>query len=258
MSHHHDGLTHLVHGVANEAQDLRARVEIDIAGGLVGEDHLRLAGQRPCHRHALLLATRQLAGPVLEAVGQAGGADHLVDPVGVARAAGEVHRQHDVLDGGQRGDQVERLEHEPHVVAAQQREIAFGQGGQVDLADEHLPLGDPVQSRHAVHEGGLARARRPHDGGELSLLERHVDGVECAHRSVARAVDLGGGDGSRRCMRGWSRDRHEASLRGHRPRGCRPACNSTHADLPPTFRFFSGSQGGTPVAGGERSEDVTP
>ena len=71
-----------------------------------------LAGQRPGDGDALLLAAGQLGRPVLEAVAEADGVDDAVEPRLVGLAAGERQRQRDVLGGGQRRDQVERLEDE--------------------------------------------------------------------------------------------------------------------------------------------------
>ena len=47
----------------------------------------------------------------------------LVDPRLVGLAAGEVDRQGDVLAGGERRQQVERLEHEADLLAAQDGEL---------------------------------------------------------------------------------------------------------------------------------------
>ena len=65
---HHDGLAHVVDGPPHEAEDLGAAARVEVAGGLVGEDHLGPAGQRPGHGHPLLLAARQLGRAVLQPV----------------------------------------------------------------------------------------------------------------------------------------------------------------------------------------------
>ena len=65
---HDDGLAQLPHGPAHEVEDLGAGAAVEVAGGLVGEDDLRPPGQGPGHRHPLLLAAGELAGPVLEPV----------------------------------------------------------------------------------------------------------------------------------------------------------------------------------------------
>src|SRR5215207_9080534 len=73
---HHDRLAELLHGARHEPQDLATRAAVEVAGWLVGEDHLWLAGERSGHRHPLLLTTGQLAGSVLEAVTETDRVDH--------------------------------------------------------------------------------------------------------------------------------------------------------------------------------------
>ena len=56
---------------------------------------------------------------------EAGGLDDAVEPALVGLAAGQRHRQGDVLDGVERRHQVERLEDEADPVAAQLRELVL-------------------------------------------------------------------------------------------------------------------------------------
>ena len=58
------------------------------------------------------------------------------------------------------------------------------QSAQVDVTDEDLSLGEPVEARHAVEEGGLARAGRAHDGAESTRGELHRHSIEGADRGV--------------------------------------------------------------------------
>src|ERR671910_3305337 len=66
MGHHDDGLGEVVHGLAHEAQHLRSRSRVEVAGRLVGEDDLGSGRQRAGHGHALLLATGHLARAVAQ------------------------------------------------------------------------------------------------------------------------------------------------------------------------------------------------
>ena len=115
--------------------------------------------------------------------------------VAVGLAAGEVHRERDVLEGGERRHQVERLEDEADPVAAQLGELLVVERGEVDVADEDLAVGEVVEPGEGVHQRRLAGARRAHDGGEAAGGELDVDAVEGADGAVALAVDLGGADG---------------------------------------------------------------
>ena len=79
--------------------------------------------ERAGHGDALLLATGQLARPMLQAVTETHRGDDVVDPLRVTGLAAEHHRQSDVLVGGERRNEVERLEDEADVGAAQLGEL---------------------------------------------------------------------------------------------------------------------------------------
>ena len=96
---HHDGLAEVGHGLAHEAEDLGAGPRVEVAGGLVGEDDLRLAGQGAGHGHALLLAARRARSGrwLRRSPGRrccTTESSHCL----VGLAAGEVERQRDVLE----------------------------------------------------------------------------------------------------------------------------------------------------------------
>ena len=108
----------------------------------------------------------------------------------VRLAAGDADRQHDVLRRGHRRQQVERLEDEADLVAAQQRERLVVERGDLGVAEEHLARRRPVEAGEHVQQGRLAGARRAHDRGELAGLEADVDVVERGDGRVAGAVEL--------------------------------------------------------------------
>ena len=121
---HHDRLAELAHGVTHEREDLGAGRAVEVAGRLVGEDDLRAARQRAGDGDALLLAARQLVrAGACRRFDRPTVVDDVVDPRAVGLAAGEVHRERDVLDRGQRRHEVERLEDEAEPIAAQQGEL---------------------------------------------------------------------------------------------------------------------------------------
>ena len=51
--------------------------EVEVGGGLVGEDQRRVVHQRPGDRHPLLLAAGEVAGEVVDPVGEVDGAEQL-------------------------------------------------------------------------------------------------------------------------------------------------------------------------------------
>ena len=69
MGHQHDGLALLVE-VVNQFEHLLAGARVEVAGGLIGQDHQRVVDQRTRDGHALLLAAGQLVGTMMQAVAQ--------------------------------------------------------------------------------------------------------------------------------------------------------------------------------------------
>src|SRR6476619_730689 len=158
VGHHDDGLAEGVDALAEEPEDLRPRGRVEVSGGLVGEDDLRPAHQRPGAGDPLLLAAGQLARPVREPVAQPDRPDHGVEPVHLRPTARDGQRQEDVLLGGQGWNEVEGLEDEADPVPAQGRQRLVVQAAQRHVADVDLAGAGGVEPGRAVHQGGLARA----------------------------------------------------------------------------------------------------
>ncbi len=107
------------HSAMSRSTIAPAGVAVEVARRLVGEQKVRLVGERPRQGHALLLATRELARIVLEPMletdlGEAGPGDG----EGVA-PAGELARQRHVLERGHGGNEVEGLEDDADMLAAE-------------------------------------------------------------------------------------------------------------------------------------------
>jgi hypothetical protein len=132
---------------------------------------LGLGGERARHGDALLLAARQLGGAVAQAVAQPDGVDQAGHPRLVGLAAGDGQRQLDVLLGRQDRQQVEGLEDEADLVAAQVGELLVVELGELRAVQDDRAGRRPVESGEQVHERRLARARGAHDGGELARGE---------------------------------------------------------------------------------------
>ena len=78
---------------------------------------------------ALLLAAGELRGAVRAAVAQADGLDELLDPPVVGLRPGDRERQDEVLLRGEDRQEVERLEDEADLVAAQLGELRVVERG---------------------------------------------------------------------------------------------------------------------------------
>src|SRR5687768_4805803 len=92
---------------------------------------------------------------------------------GVA-AARDFERRHDVLQSGHRGDEVERLEDEAELAAAQARERVLGHARDVLAVDEDAPRGRRVEPRDEAEQRRLAAPRGADDRDELAVWNRQV------------------------------------------------------------------------------------
>ena len=77
-----------------------ARPEVELAGGLVGQQDGISRGEGPRYGYALLLAARQLVGEVARTMSEPHGLQHRLG-IGAAAFSGHVHAELDVLQGGQ-------------------------------------------------------------------------------------------------------------------------------------------------------------
>ena len=110
---------------------------------------------------------------------------------------GELERQHDVLGRREHREQVEELEDEADVVAAQHRQLRVVEAADVDAGDRDLARGRLVEAGEDVHQRRLARARRAHDGGQAAGGDVDRDAAQGVDGRVALAVaadDVAGGD----------------------------------------------------------------
>src|SRR5262249_54386103 len=172
------------------------RGRVEIARGLIGQEQGRTARDRARHRHALLLAPRELHGVVMSALAQA----YLVEerPRAFERAGTAAQREgpRHVLEGGERGDEMEGLEDVADGVAPESREVVLVEAGEIHIVDDDAARRRPVEARDETEQGRLAAARGARDGCELARgnLETHVG--EDIHRPAA-ALETHAGEDTR-------------------------------------------------------------
>ncbi|MNR26203.1 hypothetical protein D3C85_1433990 [compost metagenome] len=107
VSHQHQGRAALLVEFEQQIADALAGVAVEVAGRLIGKQHVGLGGKRPGNRHALLFAAGELARRVRQALTEA---DPLQQFGGTATgifAAIELQRQHDVFQGIEAVEQLE-------------------------------------------------------------------------------------------------------------------------------------------------------
>ena len=110
-------------------EDLVGGLAVEVAGGLIAHQQLRVRHQRARDRDALLLAAGELARLVLGAVGETHHLQRDGDVLLALRGGqlGQQQRQLDVAFGGEHRHQVVELEHEADVVGAPVGELAAGE-----------------------------------------------------------------------------------------------------------------------------------
>jgi hypothetical protein len=118
-------------------QQAQRHGRIDIAGRLVGQQHVGAVDHGAGDGQALLLAARQGGGQGVHAVAQAHPLQQFGDvlAIGVGLAAGDAQRQGGVVEHRQVVQQAEVLEHHPDA-AADERQVLGP--GQADVAAEQL------------------------------------------------------------------------------------------------------------------------
>ena len=104
--------------LADQPQHLLDLDEVEVRGRLVGEDQRRIERDRPRDRDTLLLTAAEITWPVGRPVLQSDPRQQLFGLfVRRATAARRAQRHHHVLQRGEAGHQVERLEHDAHRLA---------------------------------------------------------------------------------------------------------------------------------------------
>ena len=204
---HAGGVARRAHGVGDHEQRLPAPVDlvkereqllggagIERAGRLVGEDELRAGDQRAGDGDALLLAAGDLVGILAQQRFDAQPPRKRGEfGLHVGKAlTGEHEGQEDVVADGEGIQQVELLEHEAEVLAAEGGHLALAHGGHVPPGEQHLAAGGRIESGEDVEQGGLAGAGLAHDGDELALVHGEIDVAQRldAVAAQARGVDL--------------------------------------------------------------------
>ncbi len=161
---------------------------VEVAGGLVGQQQARAVHQCAGDGHSLLLATRQLRRPVVQAVAQAHPPQHRGSRVVRPAHTGHLQRQRGVVERAQAGQQVEALEDDADAVAPQVGQAVGVERGEVDAVDADAAGGRPLEPRQQQQQRGLARARRPGDGHARAGGDAQVHAAQHGHGARADGV----------------------------------------------------------------------
>ena len=174
-------------------EDVLGGGRVQLAGGLVGQQHLRLVRQCGGDGGPLLLTAGQAVRCPVGAVRDAEGLEQEAGPAQPLPAAkpAEPHRQQHVLPGRQVGQQVpRRLLPDEADGAPPVGQPLFGRHrAQVVVGHPHLPRRRRVQPGEDVHQRGFAAARRADQRGQLSVCDQQVQPLQSLHFDAVPGVD---------------------------------------------------------------------
>ena len=182
---HQDRLPALVEA-AEQLDHLVAALGVQGTRRLVREQEGRLVGEGPGDREALALPAGERARRGLGLVGQAEQVEQVPSPrLGRAPLLARDHRrQGDVLEHGHALEEVEELEDDADVLPSHAGQLVLRLAGDLLVGEHDGALVGLVEARHQVEQGGLAAARRSHDGDELAAPHLEVGAAQRTHGGV--------------------------------------------------------------------------
>src|SRR6266851_6601604 len=187
---HHDSLPQILVELAEHLQNDFGIFGVEVPGGFVGKEDFRLVDDGAGDGHALLFAAGELGGLVVQAALEAQHLGNDVETVGVEAIAVNELRDGDVAFGGQGGQQIEALEDEANLVAAELGTRRVTELGQIVAVHQHAAAGGLGQSADDVKKRGLSAAGGPHDRNRLSRQDLKVDAAERRHFHFAGPIEL--------------------------------------------------------------------
>ena len=106
--------------------------------------------------------------------------------------AAQFHRNHDVFQGGQGGNELEVLENKADfLIADARRPAVLVQHAEVNAVQAHAARGRVFQSGAETEEGGLAAAGRPDDGAGGAGGDGEGDILDDRQRAGGAGVGFG-------------------------------------------------------------------
>ena len=197
----HQGGTDLGDAGEEEIGDVGAGRLVEIAGRLVGDDDRGAMHQGAGDGDALLFATGELRGVVIEPVGEADGGELGAGAGEGVGAAGEFERGGDVLERRHVGDEMERLEDDADGLAAKAGEAIGVETGEVDPGDRDPAAVGALQAAGDHQRGRLAGAGGADDADPLAggdgqgETAQDVDGGGAVAEPEANVLEGDGGSG---------------------------------------------------------------
>ena len=162
--------------VAEEVHDVETVVAVEVAGGLVAEDELRVGDDRAGHGDTLLLPAGELLRIVARPVDDAHALQHLVDfRLALRLAESEIaQRQLHVFENVHVVDKVEALEDETDDPTPKLQPVFLAQGGDLPPVEPVVARVGGIEESEDVEQGGLTATGRAHHGYEFALPDLQI------------------------------------------------------------------------------------
>lgn len=110
-------------------------------------------------------------------LGKADSFEHVAGTLAGIALAAQLQRQRHVVQRGEVAQQLEVLEHEADLLAAQRGAGVLVQSRQFLVGQPQAPGAGHIQARQQGQQRGLAAAGRADDGAALTVRNRHIDGL---------------------------------------------------------------------------------
>ena len=146
MGHEHERAAEIPVERDEELDDLLARGRVEVARGLVGQEQPRPAADGARDGDPLLLAARELDGVVVAAIGETDLAEQRVRAAERVGLAAEPERHRDVLERGERCNEVVGLEDIADIVPPEAREIVLAEPRDLHPGHRHAARGGLVET----------------------------------------------------------------------------------------------------------------
>ncbi len=139
--------------------------------------------------HPLLLAAGELAGETAGPIGQLDRIQQFGRAAPIT-SAGQLDDHFDVFLGGQRRDQIEELEDEPHVVAAELAQCARPAPRNILSGNVNRTAVGLLDAADDVEQGGFARPAFPDDRHQFTGFDVQVDAAQRMYRRCCGSEGL--------------------------------------------------------------------
>jgi hypothetical protein len=184
---HQDGHTTL----ADVEQQIEDDLEIGrrkTRGRLVEQQQLRLAHQRPAHRHHLPLAAGQLARRLIELAPEVGKQrQHVLANLFLVLWRRGIGADIEVLIDRERREHVAALRHHGN---AERHQLRRPQTGDVLACEADFTLQTCGQGKDGLEQCRLAGAVRPDDDGDLVFGHVEIDALDDRNAAIAGSKPL--------------------------------------------------------------------